>query len=145
MVRSALILISVVNCSLCTNNFAPDRKRFRRPASNPPDGLIGDRRTEISYFRLLAGHTNTGDHWFRRGRKMPSYLCRRCNSALETAEHLLLDCKSLIPNPSYDIISFKLFRNQCGSFSEAINRMTPTLNRILIDRICELQKSGIGL
>ena len=55
-----------------SNEFAPDRRRFRRPASNPEPGIIPNRKAEISYFRILCGHANVGAHWLRRGERRPS-------------------------------------------------------------------------
>ena len=83
------------------NPRAPDRKPFRSPVNSPPVVSGRDRRVDVSLFRLFSGHTNTRDHWRRIGIRDEDPICRYCEQARETAEHLVMECDALwSPDPT---------------------------------------------
>ena len=128
-----------------SNEFAVPRSRFRKQQANPIPGTYPDRRAEISLFRLLSGHHNLGAHWFRRGRKMPSYMCRKCKRYLETAEHVLLQCPAIpLPN-SPNAARLRHLRSQCDSFREFLGLSNTETQALLIERIIELKNHGVVL
>ena len=128
-----------------SNLNAASRVRFRKILSNPPPNRYGNRRAEISLFRVLVGHCNIGAHWFRRRRKNVNFMCRRCGYHLETAEHLLFKC-SLLPFKD-PLLADKLLRSreECDNFRQFLDLLNHQKEKYLIDRIIELQSYGVVL
>ena len=60
-----------------SNSFAASRRRFLNIMNNPTPGLYDDRHSEVSLYRIYAGHCNVGAHWLRRGRRLKTYNCRK--------------------------------------------------------------------
>jgi ribonuclease HI len=65
----------------------PDRFPFTQL---PPKAL----RCSGPLFRLRTGHTHCADHYYRFNIAQDN-TCRLCSNAVETAEHLLLECPNL--------------------------------------------------
>ena len=128
-----------------SNDFAAPRNIFSAHTNNPPPGSIAERRVEISFFRLLAGHCNIGAHWLRRGRRNVQYMCRRCQYSLETAEHLLIYCPAIPENHAAIAKKLKLARSRHDTFSKFLSAMNDETKSILIEMIYNLHKCGVVL
>ena len=128
-----------------SNCNAASRNRFQNIMANPRPGSCSNRRAEISLFRVLSGHCNIGAHWFRRGRKDSNYMCRKCGYHLETVEHLLFSCSKL-PFRN-DVLRQKLCRERekCANFRQFLDLLNKHTEKLMSDRIIELQTYGVVL
>ena len=114
---------------------APSRKRFLTPRSNPTEEQGLSRRTEVMYFRLLTGHTNTYTHWNNLGVNVETTKCRFCKVHEDSAEHILLHCP-LIWKSRPKLLD--MMEERGLSFWEMIDSSEPLLKTILLEHIHDL-------
>ena len=128
----------------------PERKGFLDPMQSPPDDPTRQRQTDVTLFRLYAGHTNTRDHWSRLGFEVETDRCRYCKTSVETAEHLVMKCPKVwrrADRESLDdlLVTYRSMTNEVATLSGVLKYREGPIFDALVRTVDDMVERGVRL